>query len=155
LRPDVLSWSTEPTSPKSSNTKEPTGRFASLRQDRSLVIGPTKTSGETGRPIDGLALFYRPFTTTLEMKTALKRKPSKICGFGTTAPTLVSEGLANAEGRFQVQLVELIKGLHAVLQEGSLLAFFKTGNPSIATPVMRRITELGSGTGLGPSSTAV
>jgi site-specific DNA-methyltransferase (adenine-specific) len=34
-----------------------------------------------------------------------------------------SEILANAEGRFQPQLVELIKGLHAVLKEGSLLAY--------------------------------
>jgi len=34
-----------------------------------------------------------------------------------------SEILGNADGRFQSQLVELIKGLHAVLQEGSLLAY--------------------------------
>lgn len=34
-----------------------------------------------------------------------------------------TEILANAEGRFQAQLIELIKGLHAVLQEGSLLAY--------------------------------
>jgi DNA modification methylase len=34
-----------------------------------------------------------------------------------------SEILANAEGRFQPQLVELIKGLHAVLGKGSLLAY--------------------------------
>src|SRR6058998_2497501 len=32
-----------------------------------------------------------------------------------------SEIIANANGRFQAQLVELIKGLHAVLREGSLL----------------------------------
>lgn len=34
-----------------------------------------------------------------------------------------SEIIDNAEGRFQAQLVELIKGLHAVLREGSLLAY--------------------------------
>lgn len=34
-----------------------------------------------------------------------------------------NEILANAEGRFQAQLVELIKGLHSVLGEGSLLAY--------------------------------
>ncbi len=34
-----------------------------------------------------------------------------------------SEILANAEGRFQPQLAELIKGLHAVLGKGSLLAY--------------------------------
>lgn len=34
-----------------------------------------------------------------------------------------NEILANAEGRFQPQLVELIKGLHAVLGKGSLLAY--------------------------------
>ena len=34
-----------------------------------------------------------------------------------------SEILGNAEGQFQPQLVELIKGLHAVLKEGSLLAY--------------------------------
>src|SRR5438132_3841116 len=33
------------------------------------------------------------------------------------------EILANAEGRFQPRLVELIKGLQSVLQEGSLLAY--------------------------------
>lgn len=33
------------------------------------------------------------------------------------------EILANSEGRFQAQLVELIKGLHGVLREGSLLAY--------------------------------
>jgi site-specific DNA-methyltransferase (adenine-specific) len=33
------------------------------------------------------------------------------------------EILANDKGRFQAQLVELIKGLHAVLREGSLLAY--------------------------------
>jgi len=31
--------------------------------------------------------------------------------------------LANADGLFQSQLVDLIKGLHAVLHEGSLLAY--------------------------------
>src|ERR1039458_1317196 len=34
-----------------------------------------------------------------------------------------AEILANAEGRFQARLVELTKGLHAVLQEGSLLEY--------------------------------
>jgi DNA modification methylase len=34
-----------------------------------------------------------------------------------------TEIIANAEGRFQPQLVELIKGLHAVLQRGGLLAY--------------------------------
>jgi DNA modification methylase len=34
-----------------------------------------------------------------------------------------SEIIANAEGRFQSQVVELIKGLHAVIQRGSLLAY--------------------------------
>lgn len=34
-----------------------------------------------------------------------------------------SEIIANIEGRFQAQTVELIKGLHAVLKEGSLLAY--------------------------------
>jgi site-specific DNA-methyltransferase (adenine-specific) len=34
-----------------------------------------------------------------------------------------TEILANANGRFPPQLVELIKGLHAVLKEGSLLAY--------------------------------
>ena len=34
-----------------------------------------------------------------------------------------TEILANAEGRFQSQLVELIKGLHGVLSEGGLLAY--------------------------------
>ena len=33
------------------------------------------------------------------------------------------EILSNAEGRFQPRLVELIKGYHAVLGEGSLLAY--------------------------------
>ncbi|MHB8301756.1 MAG: DNA methyltransferase [Acidobacteriaceae bacterium] len=45
-----------------------------------------------------------------------------------------SEILANAEGRFQPQLVELIKGLHAVLQKGSLLAYLVS--------VSLRITEI-------------
>ena len=45
-----------------------------------------------------------------------------------------SEILTNAEGRFQAQLVELIKGLHAVLQEGSLLAYLVS--------MALRITEL-------------
>ncbi len=34
-----------------------------------------------------------------------------------------SEILANAEGRFQPQLVDLIKGLHPVLKQGSLFAY--------------------------------
>src|ERR1700691_84334 len=34
-----------------------------------------------------------------------------------------SEIIDNADGRFQPQLVELIKGLHSVLKEGSLLAY--------------------------------
>jgi len=34
-----------------------------------------------------------------------------------------AEILGNTDGRFQSQLVELIKGLHAVLKEGSLLAY--------------------------------
>jgi site-specific DNA-methyltransferase (adenine-specific) len=33
------------------------------------------------------------------------------------------EILSNVDGRFQPQLVELIKGLHGVLREGSLLAY--------------------------------
>jgi len=45
-----------------------------------------------------------------------------------------SDLLANAEGRFQPQLVELIKGLHAVLQKGSLLAYLVS--------VSLRITEI-------------
>jgi site-specific DNA-methyltransferase (adenine-specific) len=39
------------------------------------------------------------------------------------ANTGYSEIIDNAEGRFQAQLVELIKGLHSVLREGSLLAY--------------------------------
>lgn len=39
------------------------------------------------------------------------------------ANTGYSEIIDNAHGRFQAQLVELIKGLHAVLREGSLLAY--------------------------------
>ncbi len=45
-----------------------------------------------------------------------------------------SEILANAEGRFQAQLVELIKGLHAVLHEGSLLAYLVS--------IALRVTEI-------------
>lgn len=44
------------------------------------------------------------------------------------------EILDNAEGRFQSQLVDLIKGLHAVLKEGSLLAYLIS--------MSLRITEL-------------
>src|SRR5208283_6140727 len=33
------------------------------------------------------------------------------------------EIIGNGDGRFQPQLIELIKGLHAVLREGSLLAY--------------------------------
>ena len=45
-----------------------------------------------------------------------------------------SEILANAEGRFQPQLVELIKGLHAVLKDGSLLAYLVS--------IALRVTEI-------------
>jgi site-specific DNA-methyltransferase (adenine-specific) len=45
-----------------------------------------------------------------------------------------TEILANAEGRFQPRLVELIKGLHAVLQEGSLLAYLVS--------IALRVTEI-------------
>jgi site-specific DNA-methyltransferase (adenine-specific) len=45
-----------------------------------------------------------------------------------------TEILANAQGRFQPQLVELTKGLHAVLQRGGLLAYL--------TSMALRVTEL-------------
>lgn len=45
-----------------------------------------------------------------------------------------SEILANEEGRFQPKLVELIKGLHSVLREGSLLAYLIS--------IARRVTEI-------------
>jgi len=45
-----------------------------------------------------------------------------------------AEILANAEGRFQPQLVDLIKGLHPVLKQGSLLAYLIS--------IALRITEI-------------
>ncbi|MFZ0914944.1 MAG: DNA methyltransferase [Candidatus Korobacteraceae bacterium] len=44
------------------------------------------------------------------------------------------EILANEEGRFQPQLVELIRGLHSVLREGSLLAYLVS--------IALRVTEI-------------
>ena len=54
-----------------------------------------------------------------------------------------SEVLANADGRFQAQLVELIKGLHAVLQEGSLLAYL-VGMSMRITEIHRVLKRTGS-----------
>src|ERR1022692_705330 len=54
-----------------------------------------------------------------------------------------SEILANADGRFQAQLVELIKGLHAVLQEGSLLAYLVSMSMRI-TEIHRVLKRTGS-----------
>ncbi len=54
-----------------------------------------------------------------------------------------SEILANADGRFQAQLVELIKGLHAVLQEGSLLAYL-VGMSMRITEIHRVLKRTGS-----------
>lgn len=45
-----------------------------------------------------------------------------------------SEILENVDGRFQFQLVELVKGLHAVLHEGSLLAYLVS--------ISLRVTEI-------------
>ncbi len=53
------------------------------------------------------------------------------------------EILANAEGRFQPQLVELIKGLHKVLGEGSLLAYL-TSMALRATEIFRVLKPTGS-----------
>jgi site-specific DNA-methyltransferase (adenine-specific) len=53
------------------------------------------------------------------------------------------EILANAEGRFQPQLVELIKGLHAVLKEGSLLAYL-IGIALRVTEIQRVLKPSGS-----------
>ena len=54
-----------------------------------------------------------------------------------------SEILANSEGRFQPQLVELIKGLHAVLQKGSLLAYLVSMSLRI-TEIHRVLKPTGS-----------
>ena len=54
-----------------------------------------------------------------------------------------AEILANAEGRFQARLVELIKGLHAVLQEGSLLAYLVSMSLRI-TEIHRVLKSTGS-----------
>ncbi len=53
------------------------------------------------------------------------------------------EILSNAKGRFQPQLVELIKGLHAVLQEGSLLAYLVSMSLRI-TEIHRALKSNGS-----------
>jgi site-specific DNA-methyltransferase (adenine-specific) len=53
------------------------------------------------------------------------------------------EIMANADGRFQPQLVELIKGLHAVLKEGSLLAYLISMSLRI-TEIQRVLKPTGS-----------
>ena len=54
-----------------------------------------------------------------------------------------SEILANAEGRFPAQLVELIKGMRAVLQEGSILAYLVSMALRI-TEIHRVLTPTGT-----------
>ena len=54
-----------------------------------------------------------------------------------------AEILSNQDGRFQAQLVELIKGLHAVLQEGSLLAYLISMSLRI-TEIFRILKPTGS-----------
>lgn len=54
-----------------------------------------------------------------------------------------NEILANAEGRFQPRLVELIKGLHAVLKEGPLLAYLISMSLRI-TEIHRVLKSTGS-----------
>ena len=54
-----------------------------------------------------------------------------------------SEILSNTEGRFQPQLVELIKGLHAVLREGSLLAYLISMSLRL-TEIHRALKRTGS-----------
>ncbi|HZL60399.1 MAG TPA: DNA methyltransferase, partial [Stellaceae bacterium] len=53
------------------------------------------------------------------------------------------EILANAEGRFTAKLVELIKGLHSVLGEGSLLAYL-ISMALRATEIQRVLKQSGS-----------
>ena len=54
-----------------------------------------------------------------------------------------SEILSNAEGRFQPQLVDLIKGMHSVLHEGSLLAYLVSMSLRI-TEIFRVLKKTGS-----------
>ena len=54
-----------------------------------------------------------------------------------------TEILANAEGRFQPQLVALIKGLHGVLAEGSLLAYLISISLRV-TEILRALKPSGS-----------
>lgn len=53
------------------------------------------------------------------------------------------EIISNAEGRFQSQLVELIKGLHAVLHEGNLLAYLVSMSLRV-TEIQRVLKHTGS-----------
>nr|MBA3342042.1 site-specific DNA-methyltransferase [Gemmatimonadaceae bacterium] len=53
------------------------------------------------------------------------------------------EIVSNAEGRFQSQLVELIKGLHAVLREGDLLAYLVSMSLRV-TEIQRVLKHTGS-----------
>jgi site-specific DNA-methyltransferase (adenine-specific) len=59
------------------------------------------------------------------------------------AITGYSEILANDKGRFQAQLIELIKGLHAVLGEGSLLAYLVSMSLRI-TEIHRVLKDTGT-----------
>jgi len=59
------------------------------------------------------------------------------------ANTGYSEILSNAEGRFQAPLVAFVKGLHAVLQEGSLLAYLVSMALRL-TEIRRVLKENGS-----------
>jgi adenine specific DNA methylase Mod len=54
-----------------------------------------------------------------------------------------SEIIANERGRFSVQLVELIKGLHAVLRQGSLLAYLVSMSLRL-TEIQRVLKRTGS-----------
>ncbi len=54
-----------------------------------------------------------------------------------------SEIIDNADGRFQPQLVELIKGLHSVLKEGSLLAYLVSMSLRL-TEIQRVLKPTGS-----------
>src|ERR1039457_227279 len=53
------------------------------------------------------------------------------------------EILSNAKGRFRPQLVELIKGLYAVLREGSLLAYLISMSLRV-TEIHRTLKPTGS-----------
>jgi len=54
-----------------------------------------------------------------------------------------AEILANAKGRFQPQLVDLIKGLHPVLRQGSLLAYLVSMSLRV-TEIQRALKHTGS-----------